>query len=71
MCEAGLSMSGGSNGEGLLILENGKTICSCRWKKCKRHGNCKECMEHHSRHEKHPLPYCKRKKESIEKKEKR
>ncbi|HPU59151.1 MAG TPA: hypothetical protein PLG48_06555, partial [Candidatus Avimonas sp.] len=38
-----------------------KKACTCRWKNCKRYGNCRECIEHHKRHEKYPLPYCKRK----------
>ncbi|MGL5328716.1 MAG: hypothetical protein ACRDD7_05560 [Peptostreptococcaceae bacterium] len=32
--------------------------CSCKNTKCTRHGNCKECIEHHKGKEK--VPYCKR-----------
>ena len=34
--------------------------CGCKWKKCKRHGSCEECIEHHKKHKKYPLPFCKR-----------
>jgi len=37
------------------MLENGLDKCSCPKIKCKRHGNCKECMEHHTK----SLPRCK------------
>ncbi|MFR0861781.1 MAG: hypothetical protein ACLS5A_02840 [Pseudoruminococcus massiliensis] len=36
-------------------------VCKCRWKNCKRYGNCKECIEHHQKNNKYPLPYCMRK----------
>ncbi len=42
------------------MLENGKEYCDCPKKKCERHGNCKECMEHHSP----KLPSCKREKQA-------
>ena len=42
------------------MLENGKETCSCRWKNCKRHGNCAECIAHHKKSEKYPLPSCKK-----------
>ncbi len=32
--------------------------CTCRWKNCKRHGNCEECITHHKNHAKYPLPHC-------------
>jgi hypothetical protein len=35
--------------------------CSCRWKNCKRHGKCEECIAHHSQHAKYPLPSCMKK----------
>jgi hypothetical protein len=52
------------------MLENGLEKCSCKRKKCERHGNCKECMaQHNSENKKYPLPYCKRvKNESSNKK---
>lgn len=37
-----------------------KTDCSCRWKSCKRHGRCAECIEHHRGSEKYPEPACRR-----------
>lgn len=40
------------------MLENNKVSCSCLNSKCVRHGNCKECIEHHSGGSK--LPFCKR-----------
>ncbi len=43
------------------ILENGKTVCSCRWKNCRRFGDCKACVAYHKAHDKHPLPSCRRK----------
>ncbi|HOA33592.1 MAG TPA: hypothetical protein PKO20_03220 [Clostridiales bacterium] len=36
------------------------TECICKWKSCKRHGNCEECKEHHKTHPKYPVPFCKR-----------
>ena len=33
--------------------------CTCRRKNCKRHGDCKACIEHHKKN-KYP-PYCTRK----------
>ena len=38
--------------------------CKCRWKNCKRHGKCEECIAHHAQHEKHPLPSCMKKSKS-------
>ncbi len=32
--------------------------CSCIRKFCKRHGNCKECIEHHEKDFKGIPPYC-------------
>ena len=39
------------------MLENGMKTCSCKNTKCKMHGNCKECIEHHKGH---GVPYCQR-----------
>ena len=33
------------------------TMCSCKNLKCKIHGNCKECIDHHKEH---GQPHCKR-----------
>ena len=38
------------------MLENGLDICTCPKTKCKRHGNCMECVAHHAK----SLPRCKR-----------
>ena len=38
------------------MLENGLEKCTCLKTKCKRHGNCMVCIEHHTR----SLPRCKR-----------
>jgi hypothetical protein len=43
------------------MLENGKEVCTCKYKSCRRHGDCGACMSHHQTHKKYP-PYCKRKK---------
>jgi hypothetical protein len=40
------------------MFENGKEYCDCPKNKCERHGNCKECMEYHTK----TLPRCKREK---------
>ena len=45
------------------MLENGSNACSCRKKKCVRHGKCNECIEYHK--VKNHLPYCKRTKRSF------
>ena len=37
-----------------------KTDCPCRWKSCKRHGRCAECIEHHRGSAKYPYPACRR-----------
>lgn len=37
-----------------------KKDCPCRWKSCKRHGRCVECIEHHRGSEKYPEPACRR-----------
>lgn len=47
-----------------MLLENGQESCNCKKKSCPRHGNCKECLEHHSANSKY-LPYCKRKHSTI------
>lgn len=39
-------------------MENKNVNCGCLSTKCVRHGNCKECIEHHSDGKK--LPFCKR-----------
>ena len=39
------------------MSNNKNTMCSCKNLKCKIHGNCKECIEHHKDH---GLPHCKR-----------
>jgi len=44
--------------QGGFMLENGKEYCDCPKKKCKRHGNCNKCTEHHAP----KLPRCKREK---------
>lgn len=33
--------------------------CQCKKEKCKRHGNCEECIAYHEEHKRF-LPYCKR-----------
>ena len=33
--------------------------CTCPKIKCSRHGDCKACFHHHSRHPRHKLVYCK------------
>ena len=38
------------------MLENGLEKCTCPKTKCKRHGYCKDCIEHHTK----SLPRCKR-----------
>ncbi|MDP4177168.1 MAG: hypothetical protein Q8900_02355 [Bacillota bacterium] len=42
------------------MLENGLEKCSCKKKKCERHGKCTECIEFHKTNKYEP--YCKRKK---------
>lgn len=42
------------------MLENGNIKCSCKNSKCIRHGNCKDCIEHHKTTSKNKLPHCKR-----------
>lgn len=39
------------------MLQKINTMCSCKNLKCKIHGNCKECIEHHKEH---GQPHCKR-----------
>ena len=39
------------------MLENGSKECTCPKTKCKRYGNCIECISHHKK----SLPRCKRK----------
>ncbi len=29
-------------------MENINTKCPCTYRSCKRHGNCKECIEYHN-----------------------
>ncbi len=41
---------------------NEEKKCSCRYRNCKRHGKCEECITHHKKHPKHPLPACQRRK---------
>lgn len=43
------------------MLENGKEVCTCKYKNCPRHGHCEACISHHQANKKYP-PYCKRKK---------
>lgn len=50
----------------IMMAEKTPIHCSCRWTKCKRHGKCEECIDHHKKHAKHPLPYCKK---TVNKKE--
>jgi len=42
--------------------------CNCKWVKCKRHGDCIACIEHHKKNEKHPLPFCMKVKVTAKKK---
>lgn len=42
------------------MLDNGMENCSCKKKKCVRHGNCKECIEYHNQSKSLRFPYCKR-----------
>lgn len=44
-----------------LQTEKTPVKCSCRWKNCKRHGDCAACRAHHAQHAKHPLPACEKK----------
>lgn len=44
------------------IEENVK--CPCRWKNCKRHGDCTACKEHHQKVKKDCLPACERRRKS-------
>lgn len=37
-----------------------KKDCPCKWVKCKRHGNCEECIAHHKTHKKYPQPFCRK-----------
>lgn len=41
------------------MLENGKEYCTCKRKKCPRHGDCMACMEYHRLNSRY-APYCKR-----------
>lgn len=43
----------------LNILMDNNQKCYCKWKSCKRHGKCEECIDHHSQNKKYPLPFCK------------
>jgi len=43
------------------MLENGKEVCTCKYKNCPRYGNCEACISYHLANKKYP-PYCKRKK---------
>ncbi len=36
--------------------------CPCKWKNCKRHGDCKLCRDHHASHPKYKQPFCEKKK---------
>ncbi len=38
--------------------------CPCRWKNCRRHGDCAACKEHHRGLNRKPLTAC----EEIQKK---
>ena len=42
---------------GILCRKKINTMCSCKNLKCKIHGNCKECIDHHKEH---GQPHCKR-----------
>ena len=46
------------------MLKNGKEKCTCKWTKCKRYGKCEECIRHHRKSEKYPVPFCMRKRKS-------
>lgn len=47
------------------MLENGKDACNCKKKKCKRHGNCMECIAYHNNSKRQNLPFCKCSEENI------
>ncbi|NMA79692.1 MAG: hypothetical protein GX967_03495 [Clostridiales bacterium] len=49
-------------------MDEKKVKCSCKWVKCKRHGDCIACIEHHKKNEKHPLPFCMKVKVNTKKK---
>lgn len=38
--------------------------CPCRWKNCKRHGDCTACKEHHQKVKKDCPPACERRRKS-------
>ncbi|MDU4892004.1 MAG: hypothetical protein E6344_12570 [Clostridium sp.] len=46
------------------MFESGQDHCTCLNTKCPRHGNCKECIEHHKNKKDNPLTACKRLKRS-------
>lgn len=35
--------------------------CPCKWKACKRHGDCEACRAHHAVHPKYKQPFCDKK----------
>ena len=38
------------------VLENENNVCTCKKRKCVRHGKCSEYIEYH----RNSLPYCKK-----------
>lgn len=52
------------------MLKCGLNECPCKRKKCERHSNCDECIEHHNLNEHKGLPYCERKKTTKKEKQK-
>lgn len=47
------------------MTENGNSTCTCKKKKCVRHGKCNECIEYHKNSKRVSLPYCKRPKFNL------
>ena len=56
--------------EAKFMTPTDQTIdCPCKREKCKRHGNCAACREHHK--ERNKLPACERLEKKIERKNRR
>lgn len=40
------------------MMDKGHGKCPCRWKNCRRHGDCNACRAHHDQSAQRPLPAC-------------
>ena len=46
-----------------------KDECPCKWKACKRRGDCGACRAYHAAHPKYKRPFCEKRPPQKEKKE--